>query len=94
MVIMSSWDYFMQAVGHYWEMFRHWLMEPLWGGNVAGIIIGMTFTAIGVYIFAWVCWRDFFKKDELSDEEFMDIALTEMNGDEFRDALRKDDEYA
>ena len=69
-------------------------MEPLWGGNVAGIIVGMTFTAIGVYIFSWVCWRDFFKKDELSDEEFIDIALTEMNGEEFRDALKKDDEYA
>lgn len=94
MVIMSSWDYIMQAVGHYWLMFRHWLMEPLWGGNVIGIIIGMTFTALGVYIFCWVCWRDFIKKDELSDEEFMDIALTEMNGEEFRDALKKDDDYA
>jgi hypothetical protein len=84
----------MQAVQYYWLAFGDWMMQPLWGGNVAGIIIGMTFTALGVYIFAWVCWRDFFKKDELSDEEFMDIALTEMNGQEFRDALDKDDEYA
>ena len=70
------------------------MMQPLWGGNVAGIIIGGFFTAIGVYIFAWVFWRDFFKKDELSDAEFMSISLQNMDDeDDFRKALEEDDQY-
>ena len=94
MVIMNSWDYIKEAWLYYWAAFGDWLMQPLWGGNVAGVIVGIVFTAFGTFIFGWVVWRDYFQQRELSDEEFMDIALTEMNGEEFRDALRKDDEYA
>lgn len=61
-------------------MMTELLMTPLWGGNVAGIIIGGLTTLLGLWIFGLTVYKDFFKP--MSDEEFTDIVLDELDEEE------------
>jgi hypothetical protein len=76
-----------------------WDAHTAAGGNLAGFIVGLAMCVISLTIIGRLVWLDWFGKAEMTDEEFMDIALTEMyemdgEGNEFREALKQDDEYA
>jgi hypothetical protein len=52
----------------------------MWGGNVQGVIVGtfMLILAIAIAI------TYYFREDEISDEDFMSIALEEMDHPDFK----------
>lgn len=55
------------------------LMTPLWGGNVAGIIVGGLGSAIFLFVICQTFYNDFVRTKELSDEEFTQIVLDELD---------------
>lgn len=55
------------------------LMTPLWGGNVAGIIVGGLGSAIFLLVICQTFYNDFVRTKELSDEEFTQIVLDELD---------------
>ena len=56
-------------------------------------LLGVLAGSIGTFVTGLII-QDIQSRKPLSDEEFMDIALQEMEGEKFRKALADDDEYA
>jgi hypothetical protein len=74
------------------EGISEFMMTPVWGGNVAGFIVG----AVSCVMMAYLIYRWFYPKymEELSDADFMSISLQNMDAeDDFRKALEEDDQY-
>ena len=62
------------------ETITEFMQQPMWGGNVQGVIVGtfMLILAIAIAI------TYYFREDEISDEDFMSIALEEMDHPDFK----------
>lgn len=73
------------------EQISNWLQQPLWGGNVLGIIFGTVTVVVGCFVVYRVLVAS---KKEMSDADFMSISLENMDAeDDFRKALEEDDQY-
>lgn len=49
------------------------------GGNLQGFIVGLVITVVGLWIIGVFLYNDFIKTKELSDEEFTEIVLNELD---------------
>ena len=49
------------------------------GGNLQGFIVGSMVTIAGLWILVVFIYNDFFRNKELSDEEFTEIVLNELD---------------
>ena len=71
------------------EEISEFMMTPVWGGNVQGVIVGTG----ACIIMSYLIYRWFYPKymEELSDADFMSISLENMDAeDNFRKALEED----
>ena len=62
------------------ETITEFMQQPLWGGNVQGIIVASILIIPSIVFLIMYFLRD----DEISDEDFLAIALEEMDNPDFK----------